>query len=168
MIPKSVYSNWDRAITKALSGSTAADTEDEADMDLNEADFSDKATHPAHRPPSTVTGKGKAPARSVTALELSTDSESDDLDVQIIGTTAVAERRSNPASQASLITTTNDEVAPSQSLVTIPRATVHTPNTFPASESDDEFFFTNLIAHELADAGKFTTSGWTSNHSICT
>ena len=40
-------------------------------MGLNEADFSDKAARPAHQPHSTVTGKGKAPARSVTALELS-------------------------------------------------------------------------------------------------
>ena len=62
MILKSVYSNWDCAITRVLSGSIAADTEDEANMDLNKADFSDKATHPVHQPPSTVTGKGKAPA----------------------------------------------------------------------------------------------------------
>ena len=159
MIPKSVYSNWDRAITRALSGSAAADTEDEADMDLSEADFSDKAARPAHRPPSTVTGKGKAPARSVTVLELSTDSESDDSDVRIIGTIA------NPAPQVSLIATAKDEAAPSQS--TIPRATVHTPTVLPASESDDDFFFTNLVARESAGTGKFTTSGWTSNHSIC-
>ncbi|KAF8547299.1 hypothetical protein OG21DRAFT_1490344 [Imleria badia] len=59
LVPKSVYRNWDHAIARALTGS--ADAEDETDIDLDEADFSDKAAGPA-RPPRTVTGKGKAPA----------------------------------------------------------------------------------------------------------
>ena len=155
VIPKSVYRDWDRAITRALSG--CADANDEADMDLDdsEAEFSDEAAHPA-RPPSTATGKGKAPARLVTVLELSTEYESDNSDVQVIGTTTATEQ-SNPARQASLVATTNNEVAPSQS--TIPRSIlVATPTVLPASESDDDFFFAHLTAHEPVNTGKFTPS----------
>ena len=147
MIPKSIYSNWDRAITRVLSGSAAADTEDEADMYLSKAEFLNKAAHPAHQPPSIMTGKGKAPAQLVTVLELSTDSESDNSNIWIIGTIA------NPAPQVSLIATAKDKVTPSQS--SIPRSIVHTPTVLPASESDN-FFFMNLVARELAGTGKFT------------
>ncbi|KAI9452629.1 hypothetical protein HD554DRAFT_2332114 [Boletus coccyginus] len=139
--------DWDHAITRALSG--CVDAEDEADMDLDDSDaeFSDEAAHSAW-PPSTTTGKGKAPAQLVTVLELSTEYESDNSDVRVIGTTAATEQF-NPARQASLVATTSDEVAPSQS--TIPRS-IATSTVPPASESDDDFFFTHLIAREPVNA----------------
>ncbi|KAI9572163.1 hypothetical protein HD554DRAFT_1642935 [Boletus coccyginus] len=67
---------------------------------------------------------------------------------RFIGTTAATEQF-NPARQASLVATTSDEVAPSQS--TIPRS-IATSTVPPASESDDDFFFTHLIAREPVNA----------------
>ncbi|KAG9310191.1 hypothetical protein JVU11DRAFT_9822 [Chiua virens] len=116
VIPKHIYSNWDRAVARALSSSADHDavSEDEADIDLNEADVSSKATHPA-RPPG--------------------NSESDESDIQVIETTS-------PQAFGVLAGATNNEVAPSQSTKsTVPRATAHTPVVLPDPGSDDEFFF---------------------------
>ncbi|KAH0836374.1 hypothetical protein J3R83DRAFT_7952 [Lanmaoa asiatica] len=119
MIPKSVYSNWDHAISKALHGS--ADTEDDSeasDLDPDE-DLFDNSPAAHNLNPAHPINKGKAPARSVAVSELSiTDSESglnSDSDVQIIEP-ATAEW-SNHTPHAFLIATTNDEVAPSQSII---------------------------------------------------
>jgi hypothetical protein len=84
--------------------------------------------------------------------------------VQIIRT-AINYARSKSESttnQPSVTSTTSHEVAPSQS--NMPRAMAHlfTPAggaTIPDSESDDDFFFTKLIARE-AEAGKFSSESY--------
>lgn len=175
IIPRSVYTDWDRAISLALNGTTS-------DMDSAESDsivdFSDTLqvvpTHSGDSDSPAPLGKGKAQAMPQPVLELiSTESESEsssDSDaVEIIESDTVNLNSigtgSGSTTQFSLVASTGHEVAPGSQSNFMPWATAHlfTPTSPGAdSDSDDEFFFTKLIAREAAKAeeleGKFSFS----------
>ncbi|KAG6380631.1 hypothetical protein JVT61DRAFT_4997 [Boletus reticuloceps] len=145
-IPRSIYTDWDHAISQALNGSVPMDGASNMDAE-SDSEIADDSDNALVRPPS----KGKARAHPQSVLELTTDSDGSDSNaVQIIGTQPINYARSkSTTSQPSVITTTSHEVAPSQS--NMPRAMAHlfVPSaTIPDSESDDDFFFTKLIARE--------------------